>query len=731
MTFIFEGVDCSIRNGSIESTRDSNGGTATYPLYIGDEGKTERFLLEDVEVVKGGIDIYNASVTLRNVRATGWGYYAVWCDSGAQVVIDGGRYGAASNATAVLGLSSNEAKMEIKGGAFLVTSDGGEKPLVLQGNYNKPVITGGTFDTEEAKDYTAEGHTLLVDEDGKATVMTEVDAEAKAGAAVEKDGKKVYYTTEKAAENNNPSTGDQKPEIEVFVAEVAGKKFSTMEDAIAAAKNGGTVTLLRDLDGDAFSGKKYINITEAGTDVTIDLAGHKISLDNADTISVSAPNVTLVVKNGTIVNTHKDSYGLYTYATNDNIDVTFEDLMLRTVDQAIGVQGQNSNQNVTLRNCDIKCETTAVYWPPKSGTLTIDGTNIEAKSGVTVKGGSVVVKGETVITATGDKIVPEDYYDGSPDKKLVSTGSAIYVESGYNDRDIALDIQGGTFESKNGVTVLYYAKDGEALEVDRDISISGGTFVGEPPAEEFIVPGSGLVKDENGNLSVIEAKLIFASDKVVDGVFTYDVKGGAAEALTEADLLDLVRVNVEGYTVSVDTSALPALNKAIAAADTISEFSFEFHAVKEAATRAASDVAPLVLKVKLTDSAADPAPEPAQKATVTFETGLGSSFQQVVELGSKLDRPVDPVREGWKFVGWFTVKNADGTLSDEWDFGKDVVEGDMTLYGGWVKNGTSGKPATGLAQTGDDSSLPIVVAGAFGVAAVAGGFVLSRRGKNE
>lgn len=592
-------------------------------------------------------------------------------------------------------------------------------------------VSGGTFNTEIPVKFVADDRALLVDEDGKAAVMTEADAEAKVGAAVEKGGKKVYYATEKAAENNNPSTGGQKPEIEVFVAEVGGKKFSTMEDAIAAAKNGGTVTLLRDLDGDAFSGKKYINITEAGTDVTIDLAGHKISLNNADTISVSAPNVTLVVKNGTIVNTHKDSYGLYTYATNNNIDVTFEDLALRTVDQAIGVQGQNSNQNVTLRNCDIKCETTAVYWPPKSGTLTIDGTSIEAKSGVTVKGGSVVVKGDTVITATGDKVVPEDYYDGSPDKKLVSTGSAFYVESGYNDRGIALDIQGGRFESKKGATVLYYAKKGESLEVDRDIAISGGTFVGEPPAEEFIVPGSGLVKDENGNLSVVEAKLIFASDKVVDGVFTYDVKGGAAGALTEADLLDLVHVNVEGYTVSVGTSALPALNKAIADADTTSEFSFEFRAVKDAVTRAASDVAPLVLKVKLADSTADPAPEPAQKATVTFETGLGSSFQQVVELGSKLDRPVDPVREGWKFVGWFTVKNADGTLSDEWDFGKDVVEGDMTLYGGWVKNGTSGKPASGLAQTGDDSSLPIVVAGAFGVAAVAGGFVLSRRGKNE
>lgn len=157
-------------------------------------------------------------------------------------------------------------------------------------------VSGGTFNTEIPVKFVADDRALLVDEDGKAAVMTEADAEAKAGAAVEKGGKKVYYTTEKAAENNNPSTGGQKPEIEVFVAEVGGKKFSTMEDAIAAAKNGGTVTLLRDLDGDAFSGKKYINITEAGTDVTIDLAGHKISLNNADTISVSAPNVALVVK---------------------------------------------------------------------------------------------------------------------------------------------------------------------------------------------------------------------------------------------------------------------------------------------------------------------------------------------------------------------------------------------------------------------------------------------------
>ena len=44
-------------------------------------------------------------------------------------------------------------------------------------------------------------------------------------------------------------------------------------------------------------------------------------------ISASAPDVTLTVKNGTIVNTNKDSYGLYTYATNDNITVALEEYL--------------------------------------------------------------------------------------------------------------------------------------------------------------------------------------------------------------------------------------------------------------------------------------------------------------------------------------------------------------------------------------------------------------------
>lgn len=466
-------------------------------------------------------------------------------------------------------------------------------------------VAGGAFNTELPVAVLADGSAMLVNEEGSVSVMDEFDAVAGAGAFVEKDGKRVYYTTPAAAENANPGATE---DIKVYAVEVSGQKFATLKEGIAAAKNGGTVTLLSDLGSDQVSADKdkYINITESGTKVTIDLAGHAITLDNADTISVSAPDVTLTVKNGTIVNTNKDSYGLYTYATNDNITVALEDLTLQTVDQAIGVQGLNSNQNVTLKNCNITCETTAVYWPPKSGTLTIEDTSIEAKSGVTIKGGSVVVKGDTHIKATGEKKIPEDYYDGSPSGNLISTGAAIYVESGYNDRDISLDIQGGTFESEKGATVLYFAKEGESTTVSRDIAISGGTFVGEPPAAEFIVAGVGLQLDKDGNMVAVSAQLVPNADKVVDGVYVYDVASG--KEITEADLLALMGMNVDveksGYTIKVDAANLAALNKAIGAKDTSATFDFAYAAVKDGAQVLVDGdaVDSVTVTVKLTDS---------------------------------------------------------------------------------------------------------------------------------
>lgn len=68
--------------------------------------------------------------------------------------------------------------------------------------------------------------------------------------------------------------------------------------------------------------------------------------------------------------------------------------------------------------------------------------------------------------------------------------------------------------------------------------------------------------------------------------------------------------------------------------------------------------------------------------TVTFETNGGSTIPaQTVRYGEKLQRPEDPVREGFHVEGWYT----DIDLKHPWDFEKDTVQGNMTLYVKWAE----------------------------------------------
>lgn len=68
--------------------------------------------------------------------------------------------------------------------------------------------------------------------------------------------------------------------------------------------------------------------------------------------------------------------------------------------------------------------------------------------------------------------------------------------------------------------------------------------------------------------------------------------------------------------------------------------------------------------------------------TVDFDTDGGSRVDSTRAMyGELLSEPEPPVKEGYRFDGWFT----DVSCLDEWDFGLDTVSGDMTLYAGWTK----------------------------------------------
>lgn len=73
--------------------------------------------------------------------------------------------------------------------------------------------------------------------------------------------------------------------------------------------------------------------------------------------------------------------------------------------------------------------------------------------------------------------------------------------------------------------------------------------------------------------------------------------------------------------------------------------------------------------------------------TVTFESNGGTEVpSQTVQYGEKVKKPEDPIREGYHLEGWY--RDLDRT--QKWDFHKDTVKGNMTLYANWAEGAAAG-----------------------------------------
>lgn len=190
--------------------------------------------------------------------------------------------------------------------------------------------------------------------------------------------------------------------------------------------------------------------------------------------------------------------------------------------------------------------------------------------------------------------------DGDTVKVLADT---TMTTGRVDGKSITLDLNGCSVQVDNRA---FNVVNKGTLTLD-DTAVAGSLVVKKNGKLSLgIVTGSGLQVDESGSLAAVDAKLVANGDKVVDGVYAYDVVG--AVEITEADLLALVGMNVDveksGYAVKVDASNLPTLNKAIGAKDTKTTFSFVYTAVKDGVQTFAADeaVESLTATVKLVDS---------------------------------------------------------------------------------------------------------------------------------
>lgn len=69
--------------------------------------------------------------------------------------------------------------------------------------------------------------------------------------------------------------------------------------------------------------------------------------------------------------------------------------------------------------------------------------------------------------------------------------------------------------------------------------------------------------------------------------------------------------------------------------------------------------------------------------TIRFETFGGSSIDSItdVKTGKKINAPTEPKRKGYIFKGWYI----DQACTELWDFSKNAVTSNITLYAGWEK----------------------------------------------
>ena len=288
------------------------------------------------------------------------------------------------------------------------------------------------------------------------------------------------------------------------VAKIGDTEYTTLQDAINAAGDAGsetTITLLTNVDLTNAT-IKQLRFTKANSNIVLDLAGNTVTAAGNEAIMLNEANITLTIKNGTITNNipGSNSDGLYAYDKCNNLSLTLDNVTINSRTQGLAVQGLTSNSNVTVKNSVItSTEELGIYYPPKSGTLSIENSQITGVTGIIVKGSTLNVSGDkTVITGFGPKIDPEEYYTGATDgsSTLTETGDAIYVESGYNDRDISVNISGGQLVSTNAKSIQMFInqmfiKNSEVTSVKRDVSVSGGTF-SDLSALNYLAPSANV-----------------------------------------------------------------------------------------------------------------------------------------------------------------------------------------------------------------------------------------------
>lgn len=465
-------------------------------------------------------------------------------DEGSNAEISGGTF---SNVTQAAVQNWNE--LSISGGTF--NADGDTVQAVITGCWGSTIgsvgktdISGGTFNGEIAP---ISGYGTGIDysiTDGSFSDMPRYDYFEDGFVATWNDETKMYETTDG-----------------YFTAAIGDYAYMTLAEAIAAAENGDTIVLIRDITvTETIQFSKGIIFDLNGKTITSDLTEADPTVVNPTFKYNGRNDITFdngkIVTNGTAIELvgtglmgvaeitlgedlviQSQSVGVYAHGGLKLI--TYADITARSA--AIQTHGSISGiTNIDVLGGNItSTNSVAMYLPQKSGTINISGGTISGTTGIEVRNGTLNITGGTII-ATGAELETAPNGSGS----TVNAGAAVAVSKYANTSSLKVSISGGTLE---GVYAFYEANlNADSAQIDKSkiaVELTGGTYKGAVGSENL----TGIIK--GGRYAQQPAEELFNENYVAqyeDGFFVPVQSSAliAARANAQAD--------VRSYAASFD-----------------------------------------------------------------------------------------------------------------------------------------------------------------------------------
>ena len=337
----------------------------------------------------------------------------------------------------------------------------------------------------------------------------------------------------------------------VMVAEVNGKQYETLQEAIDAAVYGNTVTLLSDT-------RENVTVTGQTKVITLDLGGHIL---NGGTVA-NTPALTVSSKAKlTIVDSSKAQTGT----------IMREDTAANSgVSSHYVIDIQDTGSQLTFKSGNVKNNSGNADMSKGASLIRIGNDNTTAKPQMFITGGTftqdnfIAIKVDRgTLTMNGGVInskntyAVENWYHTTINDGTINGKVSSWVWSGGNNKDNNLSINGGTIhgdiesvtydgtETKTAkITINGGVIDGKLLTRDYNkgditdatkatIGVVAGNFREDPT--KFLVEGSTVSKNDEGRYDAVKAYLCKIGEK------SYYTMDEALKAVKSGETIVLLR----------------------------------------------------------------------------------------------------------------------------------------------------------------------------------------------